>query len=164
MSVNAKANLPSSIASGASNDPIHAASPDIIIFNDDSVSPEAMADLTFEVMGGQELINIVRHDTVNGINIIYQPIKNLPKIASVYGPQSIVPINQTSVDIFKNFAIKFENHVVEPGAGSGPAPDFDPIYIDSSGDLVIDVVNIFRDEQVEIQILNGGELSDDTIY
>jgi len=58
-------------------DPVLTAPIDTILYNDDSLPIEIMTDLIFENIGGQELINIARNDTVNGQTIIYQPIKNL---------------------------------------------------------------------------------------
>ena len=46
------------------------ATPDIILFDNESVPIEVMTDLIFENIGGQELINIVRSDIVNGQNVI----------------------------------------------------------------------------------------------
>ena len=60
--------------SSAAND-VLIAKKDIILFNEDAVPVELMTDLIFENIGGQELINISRHDTVNGQTVIYQPIK-----------------------------------------------------------------------------------------
>lgn len=54
---------------------IKTAQPDIILFESDLPSSQAMIDLVLEDIGGQELINIARSDTINGQNITYQPIK-----------------------------------------------------------------------------------------
>jgi hypothetical protein len=116
---------------------------------------EIMADLIFENIGGQELINIARNDTVNGQQIIYQPIKNLTKIQQEYNPNNIVSLQSTSNKYFQNFSIKFENKVPKPGTG----PLESHVYIDSeTGDLVIEVINSDLDEQVELEISTGGTI------
>ena len=55
-----------------------------------------MSDLIFENIGGQELINIARTDTINGQKILYQPIKNINSINQEYGPNNIVGLQKTS--------------------------------------------------------------------
>ena len=57
--------------------PVLTAPIDTILLNDETTPIEVLADLIFENIGGQELINIARNDTVNGQKVIYQPIKNL---------------------------------------------------------------------------------------
>lgn len=163
MPVNPTPDVPfSSLVATIASNSIKAATPEIILDNSD-ISVEALADLIFENIGSQELINIARHDTVNGAEVLYQPIKNLSRLSFEYGPQNMISIQNTSSDIFKNFSIKLDAHTPEPGSGSGP--NGETVYIDQeSGNLIIDIINIFRDEQVEIQILNDGEVLDDTIY
>jgi hypothetical protein len=153
-------NNPTSASTSVSKDPVKIANPDIIIFNDEAVPIEIMTDLIFEDIGGQELINIARNDTVNGSNIVYQPIANISLIASRYNSQNIIPIQNTSNFYFENFAIKLENYL--PTVGTGP--NGEQAYVDENGDLVVNVVNTPNGEQVEIQILNSGDLFDDTIY
>lgn len=139
---------------------VKAATPDIILFDDDSLPIEVMTDLIFENIGGQELINIARNDTVNGQNIIYQPIKNLSYVYNKYNTKNLVPIQDTSDFFFENFSIKLENYL--PVEGNGP--NGSNVFIDSGGNLVVEVIGIAADEQVEIEILNTGEVFDGTIY
>ena len=111
-----------------------------------------MFDLIFENIGGQELINIVRSDTVNGQKIIYQPIKNLSSIQQQYNPNNILGLQQTSDKYFAGFSIKLEDKIPEEGSGING----NNVYIEPNGDLVIELININDDEQVEVQItLNG---------
>lgn len=143
-----------------SSNAVKPATPDIILFDDTSLPIEIMTDLIFEDIGGQELINIARHDTVNGQNILYQPVKNIRYVATKFNPKNIIPLQNTSDAYFDNFALKLENYL--PIEGNGPGGS--NVYIDSDGNLVVEVVGTIRDEQVEIQILNSGEYFDDTIY
>lgn len=135
------------------------ASPDIILFDDDSVPIEVMADLIFENIGGQELINIARNDLISGQNIIYSPIKNLNLLAQQYNSRNILPLSNTSDAYFKNFPIKLESKI--PTVGTGPNEEI--VYLEN-GNLVINVINLAADEEVEIQIIVDGEIFDDTIY
>lgn len=140
---------------------VKAATTDIVLFDDESMPIEIMADLIFENIGGQELINIVRSDLVNGQTVLYQPIKNLSNVYFQYNPQNILSLQDTDSNYFKKFPINFNSKVPECGTG----PDCAIVYIDSeTGDLIINVVNLARDEQVEVSIVSDGEVLDDTIY
>jgi hypothetical protein len=123
---------------------------------------------TLEKIGGLELISLVRHDTVNGQEIAYQPVKNLSQVERLFGPQNMVKIPDSSEIYFKNFAIKLEAHT--------PQYDPDVIYIDMisrknnvffdavNNRIVIELVNLKPDYEVEVQTVSLGKVFDDTIY
>ena len=143
---------------------IKIATPDIILENDAQIPIEVMTDLIFENIGGQEIINIARHDAINGQEIAYQAIKNLKDISSQYNSKNIIGLENTSDNYFKNFSIKLEEKV--PSQGSGPeSSGYPSVYLEpETGNLVIDVINMQSDEQVEIQVMVTGNLINDTIY
>jgi hypothetical protein len=157
-SVSATPLTPSTIGLAVSTNninPVLTAPIDTILFNDDSVPVEIMADLIFENIGGQELINIARNDTVNGQTILYQPIKNLTSIQQQYNPNNILSLNATSDKYFQNFSIKFDDKV--PAEGTGPAGAH--VYIDPlTGDLVVESINLEEDEQIEVEITISGTI------
>ena len=135
--------------------PVKTAPIDTILFDEEAIPIQIMSDLIFENIGGQELINVARNDTVNGQQIIYQPIKNLTQIQQQYNPNNILAIQATSDKYFQNFAIKFESKV--PNVGTGPGGGH--VYIDpTNGNLVIETVNIQEDEQIEVEITTGGTI------
>lgn len=154
--------VPNNPSSGSSsNNDVKIAPKDIILFDDEQVPVELMTDLIFENIGGQELINIARNDVVNGQNVIYQPIKNLTSLNFQYNPQNILALQDTDVNYFKKFPINFNSKVPVCGTGS----DCQIVYLDpETGDLIINVVNLGRDEQVEVEILSDGLILNDTIY
>ncbi len=134
--------------------PIKTAPIDTILFNDNSLPVEVMADLIFENIGGQELLSITRSDIVNGQKISYQPIKNLSAIQQQYNPNNILGLQQTDNKYFAGFPIKLENKIPEEGNG----PDGNNVYLNEFGDLVIEFVNLSNDEQVETQISINGTI------
>ena len=135
--------------------PVLTAPIDTILFNDDSVPVEIMADLIFENIGGQELINIARNDTINGQTVIYQPIKNLTAIQQQYNPNNILSLNATSDKYFQNFSIKFDEKVPVEGTGPGGAH----VYIDpATGELIVESINLSEDEQIEVEITISGTI------
>ena len=107
-----------SVSNKIPTDPVKTAPIDTVLFNDDSMSIEIMADLIFEDIGGHELINIARNDIINGQQISYTPIKNLGLIQQKYNPNNILGLQATSEKYFANFPIKFEEKV--PIEGNGP--------------------------------------------
>jgi hypothetical protein len=141
---------------------IKPATPDLIIFNQDAVPVDAMADLIFEDIGGHELINMLNHDTVNGKNINYSLISNSAAVAKSYSPNNIIFTPGTINEFFKNFAIRLDTHQPE----TKEANRSDILYIDritSPGSLVIEFTKMEKNEQVEVQILNSGEYLDGII-
>ena len=135
--------------------PVLTAPIDTILFNDDNVPIEIMTDLIFENIGGQELINIARNDTINGQTVIYQPIKNLTAIQQQYNPNNIVSLQSTSDKYFQNFSIKFDDKVPDEPTG----PNGEHVYIDpQTGELVVEAVNLEPDEQIEVEITLSGTI------
>jgi hypothetical protein len=128
---------------------------DTVLFDDQSISPEIMADLIFEDIGGHELLSVSRNDIINGQRVSYSPIKNLGLIQQKYNPNNILRLQSTSETYFANFAIKFEEKVPKEGNG----PNGANVYIEQeTGDLIIETVNMNNDEQVEIQIAINGTI------
>jgi hypothetical protein len=136
--------------------PIKTATPQYIVFNDDEVPVDAMVDLLFENIGGQELLSIARADTVNGNKILYQPIKNLNILKQQYNPNNIIRLQNTSDKFFSNFSIKLSDKIPNIGNGSNGTN----VYLNSNGDLVIELINIASDEQVEIEIGSSGIIAE----
>ena len=140
---------------------VKSASPDIILIDQNDLPIDLILKLTLEKIGGQELISLVRHDTVNGQNIIYQPVKNISDVAISYNPQNIINIPDTAEIFFKNFAIKMESHIVQDTNEAPP----ESVYIDPvSGNIVIETINLKSDYEVEVQMMSSGQIFNDTIY
>jgi hypothetical protein len=134
--------------------PVKTATLDIILFDEESVPTDGMFDQIFENIGGQELISITRSDIVNGQKISYQPIKNLSAIQQRYNPNNILSLQQTADKFFAGFSIKLEDKIPEIGNGANG----ENVYLNASGDLVIEFININADEQVETLISSSGTI------
>ena len=154
MTTSATANLPYPESASQDNS-VKIATPDLILLNDEAMSIEIMTDLIFEDIGGHELLSISRNDIINGQRVSYSPIKNLGLIQQKYNPTNILKLQSTSDTYFSNFAIKFEEKVPLEGNGVGGTN----VYIEeSTGDLIIETINMNNDEQVEIQIAINGTI------
>ncbi len=161
MATDAVANQAKAKSSVPASDPIKVATPELIALSNPPLDIDIMADMIFENIGGQELINISRNDIINGQDVIYSPIKNLQDLYIQYNPNNIIKLESTSDTYFKNFPIRLESKL--PISGTGP--NGETVYIDQeTGDLIINVSSLDPDEQVDVQILNSGETLDGTIY
>jgi hypothetical protein len=146
---------PVSQSSNTSDSAVKIATPDIILIKDEAIAAEIMADLIFQDIGGQEIINIARSDVINGQNVVYQPIKNITSLFYQYNPQNILALQKTDKDYFKNFAINLKDRL----------PEWPYVYIDEdTGDLVIQVQNMAPSESIEVQTISNVTVLDDTIY
>ena len=145
-----------SVAAGLpSAPPVKTAPIDTVLFDNDSVPIDTMFDLIFENIGGQELINISRSDTVNGQQVTYQPIKNLRLVEQLYNTNNLLSLQQTSDNFFKGFPIKLNDKIPDKGNG----PNNSNVYIDPvTGNVVIETVNLNNDEQIEAQITISGTI------
>jgi hypothetical protein len=126
-----------------------------------------------EEIGGQELINISRHDLINGQNLRYSPIKNISSIAVRYGPNNIIPIQNAANSIFNNFSIKLDEYLPNQGFNSlgeyvahlGTGLNGESVYLDeTNGNLIVNLLGVLKDQQVEVQIIRNKSLINATIY
>ena len=132
---------------------VKAAPIDTVLFVDEAFSKEFITDLLFEDIAGQELLSIARDDTVNGQDVIYQPIKNLGILRDTYDINNLLKLQETSDRFFANFIINLFEKI--PKVGNGP--DGKNYYFDEeTGDGIIEFINMRDDEQVEVQISNAG--------
>ena len=116
------------------------------------------AQMFLEMLGGNELIELSRHDLINGFNTRYQPIKDAQLIATQFNAFNIIPLQDTLPNYMDNFPIKLEERI--PNFAEGESN----VNIDANGIITIELINLRPDETVEVEILYQGEILDDTIY
>ena len=156
----ALARMPKPLVTSA-REPVKYATPSDVLIDINDMPVDLILKLTLEKIGGIELINLVRHDTVNGQNIIYRPVKNIPQLAIDYNPQNMVKMPDSADSYFKNFSIKLENHIQQTTNELPPLV----AYIDSAtGNVIIDVVSTKIDYEIEVQMVSSGKVFDATIY
>jgi hypothetical protein len=139
-------------------DPVKIATPDVMLYTISDLEVQAINDILFENIGGQELISISRNDILNGQNVSIQPIKNLKSLALKYNPKNIVSLSETSASFFSNFPIALENYLPNQALGIKLSE------VDADGNLVINFVNVPSGEQIEVQLFAGGNILDETIF
>ena len=142
------------ILSASNVNQIKAATPDIILFEDDDQLINEMATLYFEDLSAQELISISRNDTINGQDISYEPIKNIKSLQQQYNPNNILGLQKTSDQYFSGFSINFNEKTPNEGNGLNG----ENIYVDELGNLVIEAIGLNNDEQIEVQLSTSGTI------
>jgi len=152
--------------SGASEKAIKVATPDLILFDEAGLPVDIMTNLIFEQIGGQEIINISRNDIINGQRVTYSLVSNADQINNAYNPKNIFSVPGAIESFFKNFSIRLDTHVPERGTG----PQGQVVYVDrlnlnsaQKNRLVVDVINMAKNERVEIQVLNAGVVISDIL-
>ena len=133
---------------------IKTAQPDIILFDDEQIPAEIMTNLVLENIGGQELISIARHDTINGQKVIYQPIKDLQSIQQKNNPNNVINLQQTEKQYFSGFPIDLSTKLPEEGSGFNG----NNLYISFVGDLILEFINLKEDERIEVQVIQNDIL------
>jgi len=123
------------------------ADPDVVLFNEEAVSPERLIELQYEDISGTELINISRSDIVDGIDVAYSPVKNFSGLRRKYNPNNIIALPANSSSYFSKFAINLIlRGIYEP-------------YFDAAGNLVIEIDNVLENEIVEVEVDTGGTIN-----
>jgi len=133
---------------------VKVATPEIILFDDETLPIETLTDILFEDIGGQELLSMSRHDIISGDYIPNQLIKNLTSLNQEFSSKRLLSLQNTSDKYFSNFGIKLENKI--PFVGNGV--NGENVYLDESQNIVIELVNLDIDEQVEVQLSIGGTI------
>jgi hypothetical protein len=130
---------------------------DVVSLAQETVSAETITNLLFENVGANELTKFVRHDTVEGINPYYDVISNLSDIKRKFDPSNLISLQKTTSSLFDIFPIKLQDKI--------PSDAYllennltDYLYIDTNGNLVIEVVNLKDSEIVEIEIDTNGTI------
>lgn len=124
-------------------------SPSLVQYDSDSLPQELLSDLLYEDVGGQELINISRHDIIDGQNVSYSLIRNLSILNQSFNPNNILAGQITYSNQLGQYALDIVNKITSSG---------NPAYLDSDGNLVIELLSANDDEYLEVQISSNGTI------
>lgn len=119
---------------------------DTIVFDNSSVSPEALLELYFEDLGGIELANLSRADAIDGQDVSYSPIKNLASLRRRFNPNNIIASAGNLQDYFSRFGIDLLER--------GPSYPF----VTEDGNVGIEIDIVLDDEEIEVQALSSGTI------
>jgi hypothetical protein len=124
--------------------------PGNIITEEVAGSEGTIVEELFEDLSLFELMELGRSDSVLGLNITYQPIKNISDIYFTYSPKKILALSGTFGDSDESSALKLGQYSVD-GAMS-----IDPL----TGDLLVAVDNVKDGFVVQVEIVSSGEIQD----
>jgi len=142
--VSATPSLPT-FTSMPSNKNFKVAPSDIIQFDESNIEIQLITNLLFEDVGAVELSDMSRSDLIDGQQVIYSPITNLPELKRDFDPNKIIS-NIPMVDYFSRFLIDLLSRGMhEP-------------YFDDEGNLVIEIDKVLDDEKIEAEILSNGTI------
>lgn len=137
-------------------------------------SAQQIQAILFENLSAVELSRIERHDTIEGIQQRYSIISNLSEIRSKYQQTKQLTIMDKFKPLTSVFTINIQDKI--------PQEDYILLenlnatykfldennqlvdrekgyyYIDTNGDLVIELINIEKSQQVEVQIDTNGTI------
>jgi hypothetical protein len=137
-------------------------------------SPERIKSLLFEQFSAIELSNVLRHDTVQGIDQKYLIISNLSDITRRYEiSRSLTNMDRNnpltaiySIDLFSK--IPDQNYITRNNLNAtyqylnenDELIDREKgyVYIDTNGDLIIELNNLEPSEFVQVQIDTNGTM------
>lgn len=120
---------------------------DTIVFDEASISSNQLLDLFFEDVGGIELANLSRSDLIDGQESNYAPIKNLSSLKRRFNPNNIIANFSSINTYFSRFGIDLLRRNI-----------YYPIIDEDTGDLIIEIEDVFEDEEIEVQILSSGTI------
>jgi len=126
---------------------IKQAQPDIIIDREIDTTGDYIVERFFEELGGQELINLSRHDLIDGKSVVYNPIANLSRLRQRFNPNNIIESDYLSQNEEKNATID----IISRGMNEP--------YFNDLGQLVVELDIIRPEENIEVQVANSGTLT-----
>ena len=144
------------IAGSGPTAPVKIATPQYVdILNKTTFSPLLEGLLYFEQINGLMLLSLTNNANLNTENVNYQPIVNMAEVQRSLDPKVVLALQNTSDKYFLNFPIKLETKI--PNYGNGPSGS--NVYINfSTGNLVIESINLNPGEKIEIETLQNGTI------
>lgn len=145
------------ISSQPASPPVKTPSRDVVNLVEPPIDAATIQNLLFENIGATELVKFTRHDTVDGINPYYNIISNLSDIKRKYDPSSLISLQKPESSYFDIYTIKLDSKIPDQTyLNQNNLSDY--VYIDTNGDVVIELVNLAADEIIEVQIDTSGTI------
>lgn len=120
-------------------------SPSLVEYSAEGLPQELITDLLYEDVGGTELINIARYDTVDGQDVSYSLVRNLSVLNKSFNPSNILAGQIAYSSQLGQYALDLSVKI-------------NSISLDADGNLVIDLSSIGSDEYVEVEISSNGTI------
>lgn len=116
----------------------------------------------YQDIAGTELINLVRHDTISGINVTYSIISDLTKVNITFDPSLLLLNKAQYQSIFNQYSINLVNKIPDTTFYDENIllPENNLLtntYYDGEN-LVIEFVNVKDTELVQVEIETDGKI------
>ena len=129
----------------------------VLSLTTNNIDEATIIAMVFEKLGAVELTKFTRTDTVEGVNPYYNIISNLSAIKKEFDPSNLVASQKSDTSLYNAFSIKLSNKI--PGDQYLTDRGLDNyIYVDTNGDLIIELDNMTPDELVEVEIDTNGTI------
>jgi hypothetical protein len=136
---------------------------------------EYIQQILFENLSAIELSRVERHDTIEGINQRYSIISNLSEIRKKYEATKQLTIMDKFKPLTSIYTINIQDKIpqedylrlqdlnaeyqyLDESGDEIISREKGYYYFDNNGDLVIDLINIEKNQQVEILIDTNGTI------
>jgi hypothetical protein len=129
----------------------------VLSLTSNNIDEATIIAMVFEKLGAVELTKFTRTDTVEGINPYYNIISNLSAIKKEFDPSNLVASQKSDTSLYNAFSIKLSNKIPGDQYLTDRALD-NYIYVDTNGDLIIELDNMTPDELVEVEIDTNGTI------
>lgn len=144
--------------------PIRLPNRDVVSIIRDAIDPAQIEKFLFNDIGGTELINIIRNDSVSGVKENYSIISDVQQNDLLFDP-SFLLLNKTKYQSeFDRYSVKlstripeddfYDSNTVVPDTNLGTNAYFD----EETNNLVIEFDNMRDTEFIEIQIVSDGKI------
>ena len=133
---------------------IKVATPDLIL-NDDVANIDAMTDLIFEDIGGQEILGLSNYDNIGNPDGKYDHISNLGSIYSQFNSLNILTVGDNSSNIFNSFAISLNAYAPQSSGF---------MKKDNNGNIILSFVNLSPGLYVEVEFMEELDYYGDINY
>jgi len=117
----------------------------------------------FQDIAGTQLINLVRHDTISGVDVVYSVISDLTKVNIDFDP-SLLLINKAQYQsIFNQYSIKLVNKIPEETYydENQELPENNLLtnaYYDGEN-LILEFNNVKTTELVQVEVETDGKIN-----
>ena len=120
----------------------------VVAMNYNQQPVELLEKMFFQDVGGTEILSVARHDTVGGEPVVYSEVDNLKDLQIQFNPLNILTTTNIN-NLFKGYGIDITQKLNR---------DLDTVKVEvESGNMEIEVVNVNRDEYVQIQVASRVE-------
>lgn len=136
--------------------------PSLVLYDEEATPIEQLTDLLFEDIGGMELINIARHDTIDGQPVSYTVLKKLSEFNRAFDPNNIIAGQAADAEFLKKYAIDISSRLptdlVDIPLPNTANRQFSVVGLDDNGDLIIRLLGLNNDEYLQVEIVSDGTI------